>query len=349
MKTKESAFTLPLALAACELWFFPVTRRSAVRLLPLVATLAVIPAAVIDFDKPLDEIATQIEDPIPKATLPRGEYLRTQLPVLTTYLRLLLVPAGQNVDHDYPIYRSLFEPRVLLAMVIIACFGALAWLAWRRSSGGARGDSAARIVSFGIVWFFLTLSVESLVPLPDVIFEHRAYLPSVGFFLAVAVAAAWLARSYAPGGARALTAAAVILPIALAAASFHRNRVWESGVALWSDAVAKAPNKLRPRYNLGEALAKKGDPEGAIRQYEMALRIFPLHPESHNNLGAQYYGRGRVDEAIEHFRIAIAVKPDYAEAHLNLGIAYGDKGWLDRAQEEMSLGMRLEAAAKRGP
>jgi Flp pilus assembly protein TadD len=56
-----------------------------------------------------------------------------------------------------------------------------------------------------------------------------------------------------------------------------------------------------------------------------------------------------VDEAIAHFRTAIALRFDYPEAHLNLGIAYGDKGWLEQAREEMSLGMRLQGAAKRGP
>ena len=350
MKTKEIAFTLPLALAACELWFFPITRQSALRLLPLIATLAVIPATLIDFAKPLDEIASQLEKPIPQVTLPRAEYWLTQLAVITTYLRLLIFPVGQNADPDYPTYRSLSEPRLALAALVIACLGAAAWLTYRWSSPGGRGDGSARVISFGIVWYFLAVSVESLVPLPDVMFEHRAYLPSVGLFIAVAVAAAWLSHVHLRGRAAAVvTAVAVALPIALAAATFNRNEVWNSGVTLWTDAAAKSPNKLRPHYNLGEALGKKGDVDGAIQQYILALQVAPMHPESHNNLGVAYYGRGRVDDSIAHLRTAISVKPDYAEAHLNLGIAYGDKGWLAEAQEEMSIGMRLQASAKRGP
>ncbi|MBU4127111.1 MAG: hypothetical protein KKD16_06105, partial [Proteobacteria bacterium] len=46
----------------------------------------------------------------------------------------------------------------------------------------------ARLVSFAIAWFFITLSVtSSFVVIYDVIFEHRLYLPSIGFALLIAV------------------------------------------------------------------------------------------------------------------------------------------------------------------
>ena len=37
---------------------------------------------------------------------------------------------------------------------------------------------------FGAAWFYITLSpTQSFVPILDVIFEHRLYLPSIGFFI----------------------------------------------------------------------------------------------------------------------------------------------------------------------
>jgi hypothetical protein len=45
-----------------------------------------------------------------------------------------------------------------------------------------------RLISFAIIWFFVTLSVESsIIPIRDVIYEHRVYLPSVGFGILMAV------------------------------------------------------------------------------------------------------------------------------------------------------------------
>ena len=40
------------------------------------------------------------------------------------------------------------------------------------------------MVPFGVAWFYITLSpTQSFVPVMDVIFEHRIYMPSLGFFM----------------------------------------------------------------------------------------------------------------------------------------------------------------------
>ncbi len=41
------------------------------------------------------------------------------------------------------------------------------------------------LIPFGIAWFYITISpTQSFVPVMDIIFEHRVYMPSIGFFLA---------------------------------------------------------------------------------------------------------------------------------------------------------------------
>ena len=45
------------------------------------------------------------------------------------------------------------------------------------------------LIPFGVAWFYIGLSpVQSFVPIVDVIFEHRLYMPSIGFFIAFVVA-----------------------------------------------------------------------------------------------------------------------------------------------------------------
>jgi tetratricopeptide (TPR) repeat protein len=388
MKTKESTFTLPVALAASECFFFGATRRGLLRLVPLLATLAVIPATKLDLSRPVDAVVADVQRvTVIDSKASRLDYARTQLAVVVEYLRLLVLPVGQSVDHDHPVYRSFVEPRVIASALVIALLYAVAAYAYVRTSPrrSAPADPGARVLSFGIVWFFLAISVESsVIPIADVMVEHRVYLPSAGFFLAVAVAAAWLMQRWSPARAgTVLRAAAVVLGLLLGVATFQRNEVWADDVALWTDAAAKSPHKARPHYNVGEALGKRGDLDGAIREYLLALQADPEHARArynlgeslakrgdiegamrqyqlviatdpgdaraHNNLGVAYYSRGLVDDAIARFRTAIALSPDYAEAHTNLGIAYGRKGWLDAAQQEMSLGMRLQASGKRRP
>ena len=115
------------------------------------------------------------------AALTAWTYLLTSFNVLWTYVRLLFVPINQNIDYDYPIAQTLLEfPTLLSFMGHLAVAGGAFWLFWKKRWV---------LVPFGVAWFYITLSpVQSFVPLTDVIFEHRLYLPSIGFFLVLVVA-----------------------------------------------------------------------------------------------------------------------------------------------------------------
>lgn len=105
----------------------------------------------------------------------------TSLNVIWTYIRLLFLPIHQNLDYDYPIARTLFEFPTLLSLIgHIAVVSAAFWLYKKKGW---------LLVPFGVAWFYIGLSpVQSFVPIIDVIFEHRAYMPSIGFFIALVVA-----------------------------------------------------------------------------------------------------------------------------------------------------------------
>jgi tetratricopeptide (TPR) repeat protein len=69
---------------------------------------------------------------------------------------------------------------------------------------------------------------------------------------------------------------------------------------------------------LGTALARAGDREDAIKQFNEALRIAPKNPETHYCLGVVLAAAGRDVEAIGHFRSTIQGDPDFGEVHFQL-------------------------------
>lgn len=101
------------------------------------------------------------------------QYLLTQFNVIWTYVRLLFLPINQNLDYDYPVAKSIFEfPTILSLMGHLLVIAFAIWI-YKRS----------RLVTFLILWWYITLSPSSsFIPIIDVIFEHRVYLPSIGFF-----------------------------------------------------------------------------------------------------------------------------------------------------------------------
>ena len=101
-------------------------------------------------------------------------YLLTQFRVFWTYIRLLILPINQNLDYDYPLSHSIFEPYTFISFMGILLILSFAVWVYKRQ----------RLVTFFILWFFLILMpTSSIAVLPDVIFEHRLYLASAGFFV----------------------------------------------------------------------------------------------------------------------------------------------------------------------
>src|SRR6266542_3273258 len=217
-------------------------RRRAASIAPFFALAGVTCVAVLDAVRGESTVGFGI----PK--LGRLSYFLTELKVILLYLRLLVWPAGQNLDWDFPVFTSLLQPGVLasgmLLLGLTACGVAL--IAWGRTRSG---DSAgmARLAGLGILWFFLVLSVtSSVVPIVDLVFEHRLYLASWGVF----VACVWCA---------------------LAGATWVRNSRWETPEALWRDAMAKSPEKARPYGGLGDTLLAQGRYPEALSVYADGL------------------------------------------------------------------------------
>ena len=349
MRTKEIAFTLPVMVALYEFLFFRGgIRKRILFLAPLLLTMALIPLYLIAYGglqgaDGLDRVTSMAGS----AEVSRWDYLFTQFRVIVTYLRLLLLPVGQNLDYDYPLYRTLFTPPVLLSfLALLGLFGGGVSLLYR--SYGAERDTGRwyRVIGLGILWFFVTLSVESsIIPIVDVIFEHRLYLPSVGFSLAIVAGMGLLRANLAERGR---AAAKLVLPLLIAAvlglasAAHIRNAVWQNEEKFWADVVAKSPYKARPHSNLGLAYEKQNRFEDALREYQIAIKVKPDYPEAHNNSGVIHFRKGRYDDAIKAYQTAIDLQPAYRDPHYNLGLVYQAQGRLDDAIREFLRAIEID-------
>jgi tetratricopeptide (TPR) repeat protein len=342
MKTKEIAFTLPLVIILYELLFF---RGSAARrlmhLAPVALTLAIIPLTLLETGSSLEDLFRSVKEETRLDTgMERTTYLATQFRVMITYLRLLLLPVNQNVDYDYPAYETALHVHVLASGMVLAGLLVFAFYGLHRSR---RGDVSLRLVAFGILWFFITLSVESsVIPIRDVIFEHRLYLPAAGLFMALGTGAlSVVAAIKRPKKKSAVLCVLVALPVLFAIATHTRNTVWESAVSLWKDGMGKAPLKARVHNNLAVGYRKSGSTDEAIEHYRAALELRPDYAEAHNNLGVAYESRGDVDDAIRHYEAAVRLSPSFAAAHNNLGNAYALRGIPEKALAHYRIAVRL--------
>ncbi|GAC1467674.1 MAG: hypothetical protein NVS2B14_13180 [Chamaesiphon sp.] len=78
----------------------------------------------------------------------------------------------------------------------------------------------------------------------------------------------------------------------------------------------------------GASRAMRGDYQGAIADYNEALRLNPKNPDVYYNLGVAHYNQGLAQQAFQDFNQAIQLDPEFAEAYGNRGTLrsqWGDK------------------------
>jgi|Deesub1362A_J573_1020465.scaffolds.fasta_scaffold00077_21 tetratricopeptide (TPR) repeat protein len=319
MKTKENAFTLPVVITLYEFLFFRSKTDSLkvriFRLVPWLLTMLIVPLTILNVDRPVWEGIGGVG----YKGISRWDYLFTQFRVIVTYIRLLFLPVNQNIDYDYPVYHSFFNPEVFLSFMFLLCiFATGVYLLYR-----SRKTPDLRVIAFGIFWFFITLSVESsIIPIPMIIAEYRIYLPSIGVFLATLSGMFLFTQRLSNKRMQvAVISLFLLLLVALSITAYLRNSVWESRISLWEDTVKKSPMKARVHDNLGASYWEKGLTTKAIEHLETAVRLDPGNARAHYNLGVYYGAVGNVRKEIEHYQLALNIKPD-AEIYTNLGTAY---------------------------
>ncbi len=330
-KSKETAFTLPALIILVEFLFFQQGRfslKKSAPALPFLALFAIIPMDLLSLTGGgPGGIAgklrlLQLEE---LATLSRHDYLLTQFRVLLTYIRLLFLPFAQNGDYDYTLYHSFFSPPVLFSFVsLLVVFAGALYLALRFARSGR---IFGLLAAFGVLWFFITISVESsIIPIKDVIFEHRVYLPSAGVFLSLGALYFYLvdrgagALRRGRGRAMSIVIAPLVIVLVLSVLTYRRNRVWGSDIAFWTDVVSKSPQKARGYNNLGNSYYNKGRVKEAIEKYKKAISLKKNYYEAYNNLGSALLALNRPGLALGYFRRALELRPDYTGALSNMAL-----------------------------
>ncbi len=241
----------------------------------------------------------------PVRSLP--EQISTQIKALVFYLKLLAVPTGLTIDHQFLISDTPFDPisgpaGLFVLSLLFVAFGA------------ARSKP---IYLFSIAWFLIVLAPSSLIPLNVLVNEHRLYLPSVSFAL---VAGLTLKRFGSSHGRRRIRGMIPVVLIGLlGVATTQRNTVWGSAYDLWEDAASKAPLMARPHIFLGDAHFEDGNLARAMKEFETVLIRDPGFGPAYIRLAVLHRAHGNERAAVGVLRRGVAAIPENADLWEALG------------------------------
>ena len=221
------------------------------------------------------------------------QYFFTQCRAFFVYLRLLVLPFGQDIDWDYPISRGILDHGAIIGLLAIGALVAAAIYYRRRFP----------LASYGfLVYLLLMAPTSSFVPIKDPIAERRLYLPMIGMLL-VAVAALRRVRLDRARLAAAMCGVAAVL----AFLTWQRNQVWAGEIALWEDAASKSPAKARVHFQLAHAYAKYRRYADAGKQYAAAAAAEPPTYELLYDWGLALTDGGHPDQGLDKLKQAAAL------------------------------------------
>ena len=186
--------------------------------------------------------------------------------------------------------------------------------------------------------------------------ERFAYLPAIGFVLAI-VTAGMLAR---PLEKRVLLGCLAIWAAWGAWRLTTRVQDWREPIALYRNSLKATPRSAYLEKNLGDVYADQGEFQQALAeytkslsstrddpntilnyaaalqatgngahaetQYKRVMTLLPHDSRAYVDLESLYIEEGRLDEAIAMYKQAIAVNSNDATAYFDLGVMFQQRG-----------------------
>ena len=274
---------------------------------------------------------------------------------LLFYLYKMVFPVKLVPYYPYPSRISFLSPEYagsFIAAVLITVFCVYLWRKNRQV--------------YLAVWVYY---IVTLLPVLGIIqvgktagADRYAYLPSIGPFLILGLAAAAICEKITNLRKWRLISQAAGVVIAIAAlasisyATIQQISVWKNGLVFWNyviekgagvsiaydnrganfarmgqldkavadydKAIALNPSHFKAYYNRGVAFARMGQLDKAVADYDKAIALNPSDPEVYNNRGAAFARMGQLGKAVADFDKAIALNPSFSGAYYNLGKAY---------------------------
>jgi tetratricopeptide (TPR) repeat protein len=196
-------------------------------------------------------------------------------------------------------------------------------------------------IAFWTGWALLGLLPAANLVRQETLFDER-YVALAALGIVGAVATVLAARFSRSPNRRGVLAGAWCAVLALAVVSHGRAAYFEE-IAFYRQWSKVRPGSVTPHFNLGNALSRRGDLEGAIAAYRAGIAVEPRAERVHYSLALALARTSRLDLAEQEFREAIRLDPKHAEAHDGLGSVLAVGGDLASAVEAFRASIAVSA------
>ena len=260
-------------------------------------------------------------------------YALTQPGVILHYLKLCVYPVTLCLDYQWQIANSATD--ILPALMAVSALVCVTIWALKKVPA----------VGFLGVWFFGILSItSSFIPIADLAFEHRMYLPLMAVVALIVLGVDFLLDQIIDSDFTRKVVSVILVSfivLIFGRLTYARNFDYHSEIIMWQDIVNKRPANTRAHHDLGLALINAGHYEECIDYAKEAVRRIPVYAEAYNTIGLGYYRLNDFEKAKEYYRKAIELKEDYADAHSNIGLVFNKQKRFTKALDHYNKAITI--------
>lgn len=267
-------------------------------------------------------------------------YMATQPFVILHYFISFFFPYSLSADSDWFLLGSVWDVRFFIGSAFVIT---MFWIAFRTYK-----IPKTRPVSFGILWFFIALApTSSIIPLAEVMNDHRMMYPFVGLVIAIVWSLVLLFFNYEQRIRNSYVIKNSIVTVLALVFIFHffaimkRVEVWDNGKTLWYDVTVKSPKNGRGLMNYGLQLASEGKYNQALNYYNRALELMPYYSYLFTNMAIAYNAIDSVEKAESLYRRSIELSPNSHNGYYYYAIFLRSKGKMTEAESNFKKVVEL--------
>jgi tetratricopeptide (TPR) repeat protein len=236
------------------------------------------------------------------------------------YIRLMIFPFPLTHDY-YPLQialQSFSNP-----LVYVSLFGIIFLLVF-----GIKSIKKHDPAGFGILFFFLTLSITSNIffTVGTSMAERFLFLPSLGFCLAIAI---WIIRVTEKRNVQYALPFFGMIALVFSIMTIRRNPAWKDNETLFRTDVNYSTKSMKLRNDLGTILLtkalnttdqaeRKSLLEQSLIQLKTAIELNHTYYDAYLAYGACTYYLNQYKESVEAYRTASQLFPDDAQSKTGL-------------------------------
>ena len=256
-------------------------------------------------------------------------YLSMVLKSFAFMFSKLILPLNLSMEYVYAVPKSLLDPWVVSALLLILACCLLVYR-WRLVSPQLfyllAFSAILWLPTANIVWYFTYFAADRYI-----------YAPSAGLCILAVLASQQIFGSFR----RYFILSWIAVLCVCSILTWKQAGVWHNDMSMYSHMLKVSPRSLEAMVGLSSAYYSAKNYDMSALYAQQAIRRDPTDGRPYIIFGTLYNERGETDKALEMFKTALKMRPMDYNVYVNIGVVYDRANNLLEAETALNKALSI--------